>query len=371
MPCPIGFPQRGVGSGRLATKAGVNGAIWFGQDAVDQRSSLTVARRWCVVDDVADEHTGPVDRSRLIRLAAASGCALRVSGLDERERSLLGRRLRGVLAQAPPAVRFERPIEREAYSIALRRASICDALETVSSDRSSVTVIVPSRRPERWATAFEMLARQEGVTMQVVLVSHGRGRPSAAVTAPLSDCDVDLVTLERDASWTLGDLLNAGLDAADGDVVVKWDDDDVYGPHHLLDLILARSYSGADLVGKGAEFVRLTSGDVVRRFVGGGESFVPLVSGATLTIGRSELVELGGFSSVSSGEDVDLARRVVDAGGSVYRTHGFGFVVVRGEDATWRRGDLGIRLQSEGTVPPADLQLCDVDVGLLGAAASS
>ena len=37
----------------------------------------------------------------------------------------------------------------------------------------------------------------------------------------------------------------------------KVDDDDRYGPEHIWDLVLARQFSGATVVGKGAEFVYL------------------------------------------------------------------------------------------------------------------
>ena len=43
------------------------------------------------------------------------------------------------------------------------------------------------------------------------------------------------------------------------------DDDDYYSIEHLWDLVLALEYSGADLVGKAAEFVYLEEIDVTLR----------------------------------------------------------------------------------------------------------
>ena len=71
---------------------------------------------------------------------------------------------------------------------------------------------------------------------------------------------------------SLGDALNAGVDAASGEVVTKMDDDDWYGSDHLWDLMLALDYSGAELVAKGAEFVYMEELDItIRRFTGRSE----------------------------------------------------------------------------------------------------
>ena len=72
-----------------------------------------------------------------------------------------------------------------------------------------------------------------------------------------------------DGELTLGDALNAGVETANGELVTKMDDDDYYSIEHLWDLVLALEYSGADLVGKGAEFVYLQWIDLtMRRFMG-------------------------------------------------------------------------------------------------------
>ena len=54
-----------------------------------------------------------------------------------------------------------------------------------------------------------------------------------------------------------GEVLNRAASRASGDHITKWDDDDWYGPEHLADLLLARSHTGADIVGTTAEFFYL------------------------------------------------------------------------------------------------------------------
>jgi hypothetical protein len=56
------------------------------------------------------------------------------------------------------------------------------------------------------------------------------------------------------------------LSFSSGALISKWDDDDWYGSEHLLDLVTALEYSGADLVGKAAERIYLAKhGMTVRR----------------------------------------------------------------------------------------------------------
>ncbi len=90
-------------------------------------------------------------------------------------------------------------------------------------------------------------------------------------------------------------MLHLLAERADGRYVSKWDDDDIYGPDHLLDLVLAHDYSNADLVGKGAEFVHLEASDVtIRRFAIGAERPAVTLAGGTLLLERDRLRDLGG-----------------------------------------------------------------------------
>ena len=64
---------------------------------------------------------------------------------------------------------------------------------------------------------------------------------------PADDLTVAVVPVGEDAVF--GDVLNAAVEAADGDLVLKMDDDDWYAPDFVADLLRARAYSGAELVG--------------------------------------------------------------------------------------------------------------------------
>jgi hypothetical protein len=115
------------------------------------------------------------------------------------------------------------------------------------------------------------------------------------------------------------------------------DDDDYYSTEHLWDLVLALEYSGADLVGKGAEFVYLQWIDLtMRRFMGDSESDHPRLAGGAMMARKAPLQEIGGWPSRSRGEDTWIVRNFKKAGRGTYRTHGFGYILNRhGQGHTW------------------------------------
>ncbi len=137
---------------------------------------------------------------------------------------------------------------------------------------------------------------------------------------------------------TLGDALNQGVEAATGALVTKMDDDDYYSVDHLWDLVLASEYSGADLVGKAAEFVYLEDIDLtLRRFMGDTEGDAhPRLAGGGMMARREPLREIGGWPSRGRGEDTVLIKTFRQAGRKVHRTHGYGYILNRhGRDHTW------------------------------------
>jgi glycosyltransferase involved in cell wall biosynthesis len=139
-----------------------------------------------------------------------------------------------------------------------------------------------------------------------------------------------------------GDVLTRGARASSGDLVVKMDDDDWYGPEFLLDLLLAREYSGADLVGTTAEMVYLHQVDrtVRRRTVSdSSERFAKFVAGGSMCLPRDLLDSLGGFRPVRRFVDHQLLEAALNAGATVYRGHGLGYLLRRrSEGHTWDPG---------------------------------
>ncbi len=231
-------------------------------------------------------------------------------------------------------------IARELRSVRIRRSAWRDSgLLT----KSTVSVLLASLRPDDLLGAIEQVNRQVDVDIQLIVGLHGpewgdgwEQRIARSSTHPLH-------VRRADAQTSFGALLTMLWSAADGTFVTKWDDDDVYGPHHLVDLVHGLLYSGAQLVGKAAEFVYLVESDrTIRRFAVGAESYATSLAGGTLLAERAWMDTIGWWPAMRAGVDRHAIESTIASGGRCYRTHGFEYVLRRSGDGgqhTWAAAD--------------------------------
>jgi hypothetical protein len=212
------------------------------------------------------------------------------------------------------------PLALEEHSIVLRRSAL-DAYGPRS--RPSVSVVMATRRPDMLEHAVAQVVRQRGVPdLELVLAPHGfEARP------PPVELPVRVVSVDADVVF--GEVLNAAVAAAEGDVVLKMDDDDWYAPDLIADLLRARDYSGAALVGAPDDLYYLEDRDLTLRLGQVGEVYRGFVAGGTMLLNRTLLEEVGGFAALPRHVDKALTAAVREAGGAVYRTHGLGYVLRR------------------------------------------
>jgi len=259
-------------------------------------------------------------------------------------------RLGAPLAEAlGDTVDIEDPLRREEHSVRLRRA----ALMTHSSQGwaarlagagglphrrfPSCSIVLATRRPEQLAFALRQVARQSGAEIELVVAAHGFA-PDESWVQEHAGHPATVLALPPDALF--GDVLNAGFRASSGDLVLKMDDDDWYGPDFVTDLMLARHYSGADVTGTTAEFVYLEALDRTIRRNDESECAGRFVAGGTILVERGYLAQLGGFRPVRRFVDAQLLSATAALGGSVYRSHGLGYVLRRSTGGhTWDADD--------------------------------
>lgn len=205
----------------------------------------------------------------------------------------------------------------------------------------SVSVLLPTIRPQNLESVFRTLAGQRGVDLELVLLTHGFRLPAERL-AELSDKFGlgNVVLLDASREVSLGECLNRCAAAASGQVLTKMDDDDHYGPHYLSDQLHALSYSGADVVGKQAHYMHLeTTNAAILRFASREHRFTDFVMGPTI-MARREVFADHPFEHVTVGEDSAFLRAARAAGRIIYSADRFNYFQVRtGDGHTWQVED--------------------------------
>lgn len=289
-----------------------------------------------------------VENARLVSQLAAAGVPIIAPSMPPAVNHLLGPELVAAISEVTPDV-VDDPLLREVASVRLRRAALRNHAPGVRARKiaalaglpvpplPTVSVVLVTRRPHFLESALAQVARQTWGELELVLGLHGDEFDDAEVEKAIADFPRPVTIVRAPASESFGQVLNLATAAAQGEYLTKWDDDDYYGADHVWDLLLAADYSCATVVGKGSEFIQL---DDLGQTVGGrnpvNERRVRFVAGGTMLLRRQTLVDLGGWRPVPFAVDQALLRMVLDAGGTIYRTHGLEYVLRRhGQGHTW------------------------------------
>ncbi|NYH54081.1 hypothetical protein HNR06_003670 [Nocardiopsis arvandica] len=294
-------------------------------------------------------HSGPAAAVRAVASLAAAGVPT-VSGPVPAWASALGHPLTDLLTAAGEEA-LRDPLLREEHSIRLRRAalrthgqltrwrSLARRAGVPLPPDPLVSVVMCTRRPEMVGFALAQIARQRHVRFEVVLTLHGFSADLPEVSSAVAEFTATgarVIVHEAPADQVFGAVLNDAVDRASGPIIAKWDDDDWYGPEHLADLMLARTYSGADLVGSSTDYVYLQELDLTAWRSYHSELPSPHVAGGTILTDRSVLEEVGGFRPLPRAIDSQLLLAVRRVGGRIYRAHGLCYMLRRvAEGHTW------------------------------------
>ncbi len=305
--------------------------------------------------DSAGDHPDATQRAGALAALAGAGVLVHIDAPDPALAATLGPELHDLMASGE--VVDADAHRREQLSIEMRRCALRDhslrsrarqilASTGVSAQPPEVSILAPTRRPDRVADVITTVARQTYPCIELVLALHGDGfEGDAEIQALAGDLGHSLQIVRVDSAQTLGGVLRAAAEAAGGSLVTKMDDDDYYGAEHIGDLVLAHEYSGAELIGKSAEYVYLERLDTTVRDQNRqkfSERYIPFVgvSGGVLMISRHDLAAAGGWRRVPRRVDIALAHDVTLAGGRIYWTHGAGYLRVRhGDEHTWNVED--------------------------------
>ena len=334
---PIGFdPDPDLGAAVLRAEPsgdvrlhGVDGPSVVGPEGPTARTVAALRRHRGV--RVVDQSGSPL-LARAVAGLAMAGVPLVVDQLTETSRTRLGT---GLLDALDSVADLDDSLRREEHSIRLRRAAL---REHAGLPRfPSCSIVLCTRRPDQLDFALRQVARQTLDDLEVVVVGHGFAPDPRRVEDRLVGRRTTV--LARPPDDLFGAALRAGVQASSGDVVIKMDDDDWYGPDFLVDLLLARAYSGAELVGTTSEMVYLEQLDRTIRTREPSERYARLVAGGTIAVSRDLLAELGSFRPVRRFVDRQLLEAAAVAGVRVFRAHGLGYLLRRRAGGhTWDPG---------------------------------
>ncbi|GAA2991174.1 family 2 glycosyl transferase [Streptosporangium longisporum] len=348
---PVGFLRPADGETAELTWDG-RGWLAAGEPVGDRPDAACAARLRPLRGLVVRWPSSPVPVDAVIGLAAA-GVPLHAATSPDWTDPVLARLLaswtpgEGGGAGATPGggggagARSVTALRREEQSVRLRRHGLREYAKggRTATAEPEVSVVMASRRPHLLGFALGQIARQRRVGVEVVLGLHGVPADHEPVRRAVGECGLPVTVVEAAEETPFGEVLNLAASRAGGDHLAKWDDDDWYGPEHLADLLLARSYTGADIVGTAAEFFYLEPlNATIRRTDYTSEVWSEHVAGGTILIRRDDFADLGGFPPLPRAVDAGLLKAAHAAGARAYRTHGLGYVLRRQIEArhTWR-----------------------------------
>jgi len=235
------------------------------------------------------------------------------------------------------------PLELQSQSVLGRRAALQHWSPQAWLNRwPTVSAVMLTHRTEHLERIAAQLGALQYPRLEIILALHGLQISDPLVgqlheLAGRSGAHVRMVSI--DGSLVFGAAMQQASRMADGELLTKVDDDDWYAPSHIWDLVLARSYSGAQVVGKALDWIALQDCTVFRP-VYPAERYALFVAGGTMLISQADLQQVGGWRDVPRSIDRALLQQVRQEGGLVYRTHGLGYIYSRvGESHTARVSD--------------------------------
>lgn len=233
---------------------------------------------------------------------------------------------------------------------------------------ATVACLLVTMRPHLLPGCLERFRRDRYPHKELVVVLHGDDA-SLADARSLVEPGEAISIFQFGKSTSLGECLNFAAAQTDADYWAKVDDDDLYGPEYLSDIMLYRRGVDFPLGGKCSAFVYSQAGDQVRwdrrhaatrswQFRRGGTKERVYVAGGTL-VGKRELLRDVPFSATRRrGSDSELVRNANAAGHDFVAFDYFNFALYRNDAPgfhTWNADMAGIKERSALVGSRADI----------------
>ena len=199
-----------------------------------------------------------------------------------------------------------------------------------------VSIILPTMRPHFIDRIVSNIGNQTYSNIECIVVTQGysKNEVNELKLKLKSFKNITSKIIENNSPMNLGARLNQALRQAKGEFIAKFDDDDLYFPNYLTDMMLPFKFGDWSIVGKKEGFFYLEVEDkLVVKYPNQRHIDTDFVMGATLVVRKSDLLEIGGFIEAARGEDSDLLRRMKSNGKKIYATDPFNFIVWRSKNS--------------------------------------
>lgn len=205
-----------------------------------------------------------------------------------------------------------------------------------------VSIVLPTMRPHFIDRIVNNIGDQTYSNIECIIITQDYSKAEVAyLEAQLDLKNIKHKTIENNSSQNLGARLNQALRLSDGEFIAKFDDDDIYFPNYLTDMMIPFSFGDWSIVGKQEGFFYLEAEDkLLVKYPNSRHIDTNFVMGATFIIKKSDLIEVGGFLEASKGEDSDLLKRMQSNGKKIYAADPFNFIVWRSKDSSSHSWDI-------------------------------
>lgn len=221
-----------------------------------------------------------------------------------------------------------------------------------------IACLLVTMRPHLLPSCLQRFRENLYPNKELIIVVHDRNcdlRAARELVRPGEP--IRFFQLGREHS--LGACLNFAFAQTDASYWTKMDDDDLYGPHYLSDLMLYRRTGDVSVFGKPAAFIYFEADDELHwlpirgeqqslQMRQPGEAVAP-IAGGTIS-GRREVLETVPFSERRRrGSDSDFLNRCHESGYATLATDYFNFARFRSKHKgfhTWDINEEGVRSNS-------------------------
>lgn len=223
---------------------------------------------------------------------------------------------------------YEEEVESLKKLRAMRRSKI--------ESYPSLSVVLSTARPTDFLQILNQLLKQGLPNFELMIGIHDftlNGKHKELLKK-LEARAVDVRIKNFEKHETLGSILSVLAHASKGQYISKMDDDDIYGPEHLQDLMDTLLDKGAEVVGKAMNYIYiedldLTSRKILASGISSVEQWDDWVCGGTILVRREAGETAGWFGEGKSAVDKFLLSRVKSHGGRIFRTFGNGYIYRR------------------------------------------